>query len=217
MATHHPALELLTEYAAGALAVAPAACIAAHLNYCADCRRSVERLQSVGGALFETQDPAAVGDGTLNKVLARLDEAPPLAYAAPTPAEESLPALLQRLMRGDFSDLRWRSIGDALRITYLPTGDPKREFALYRIRAGKAIPQHDHRGSEMTLVLEGGFSDDRGTYHAGDFVHRCGSERHAPRALPDGDCLCLAVLDAPLRFTGWKFRWINPFLRLHAH
>ena len=40
---------------------------------------------------------------------------------------------------------------------------------------------------------------------------------YAPRALPDGDCLCLAVLDAPLRFTGWKFRWINPFLRLHAH
>jgi putative transcriptional regulator len=28
------------------------------------------------------------------------------------------------------------------------------------------------------------------------------------------DCICLAVLDAPLKFTGWQYRWMNPFLRL---
>lgn len=218
MATFHPQLELLTEYAAGSLSVAQSACVAAHLNYCGECRHSVTQLQNIGAALFESNDPAPVGDALLNRVLARLDEDAPLHYASATEGSDSnaTPALLQRLMQGDFSDLPWRKITEALRITRLQTGDPNYEFALYRIRAGGVIPDHGHRGNEMTLVLEGGFSDDRGTYHPGDFTFRRSDDHHAPRALAEQDCICLAVLDAPLRFTGWKYRWMNPFLRLHA-
>ena len=68
----------------------------------------------------------------------------------------------------------------------------------------------------MTLVLQGGFSDADGDYNAGDFIYRSLNEAHSPRAFADEDCICLAVLDAPLRFTGWKYRWMNPFLRLQA-
>ena len=96
------------------------------------------------------------------------------------------------------------------------TGDPGFEFSLLRIRAGGFIPTHRHRGTEMTLVLQGGFSDATGTYHRGDFLMRGSEDEHAPRALDDEDCICLAVLDAPLRFTGWQHRWMNPFLRLQA-
>jgi putative transcriptional regulator len=216
MAKHHPHLDLLTEYAAGSLSLAQSSCIAAHLNYCDECQRGVVQLQNVGAALFEAQDAAPVGDGLLDAVLKRLDEEAPLSYQRPLASGNATPALLQRLMSGDFSDLPWRKVTDALSISYLKTGDPNYEFALYRIRAGREIPDHDHHGSEMTLVLEGGFSDERGTYHPGDFIVRGADEQHAPRALPDQDCLCLAVLDAPLKFTGWKFRWMNPFLRLHA-
>ncbi len=217
MATHHhPPLELLTDYAAGTLSLAQSACVAAHFNYCSDCRRAAEQLQDVGAALFEAQDPEPVGDTVLNSVLARLDETAPLSYSRPKPGMSGIPALLARLMNGDFSDLPWRRITSALSTAYLKTGDLDFECALYQIKAGRAIPDHDHRGSEMTLVLEGGFSDDRGTYHPGDFLFRQASEAHAPRALPDQDCICLAVLDAPLRFTSWKHRWMNPFLTLHA-
>lgn len=217
MISRHPELAMLTEYAAGILPVAQAACVSAHLNYCAGCRQTAAQLQNVGTALFETADPVVVGDAVLNRVLARLDEEAPLSYEQPAnPGPGETPALLRRLMRGDFSDLGWKRITDKLRIAYLRTGDPDYEFALYHISAGGEIPEHDHRGTEMTLVLEGGFSDASGTYHAGDFLFRTAHDTHAPRALPDGDCICLAVLDAPLRFTGWKHRWMNPFLRLRA-
>ncbi|KGE03139.1 ChrR family anti-sigma-E factor [Pseudohaliea rubra] len=216
MASYHPQLELLTEYAAGCLSLAQSSCIAAHLNYCGECQRGVIQLQNIGAALFEVQDPAVAGDALLDRVLKRLDEAAPLCYSRPRRSEGATPALLQRLMTGDFSDLPWRKVTEALRISYLRTGDPNYEFALYHIKAGGEIPDHDHHGSEMTLVLEGGFSDDRGTYNTGDFIYRRANEQHAPRALPDQDCLCLAVLDAPLKFTSWKYRWMNPFLRLHA-
>ncbi|MCB1847890.1 MAG: cupin domain-containing protein, partial [Halieaceae bacterium] len=140
---------------------------------------------------------------------------PPLSYAnARRETAGRTPAILQRLMSGDFSDLAWKKITSSLSISYLKTGDPNYEFALYHIKAGGRIPEHTHRGSEMTLVLEGGFSDADGSYHQGDFLLREPSDVHAPTAVQSEDCICLAVLDAPLKFTSWKYRWMNPFLQL---
>ncbi|HAN28275.1 MAG TPA: transcriptional regulator [Haliea salexigens] len=217
MAKFHPSVDLLTEYVAGILPLAQSACISAHLNYCPQCQQQSARLQDLGAVLFDSLTPVPVGDALLNTVLARLDEEPPLSYRrAQDPAVGRLPALLQRLMKGDFSELSWNKITSSLRISYLKTGDPGYEFALYHIKAGGKIPEHTHRGSEMTLVLQGGFSDAAGSYHEGDFLFREASDTHAPTALQSEDCICLAVLDAPLRFTSWKYRWMNPFLQLRA-
>lgn len=215
MTNFHPDLELLTEYAAGSLPLAQAACVSVHVNQCQRCQRIVEQLSELGASLFEALEPVPVGDDLLNLVLEKLDDEKPLEYARPK-STNGTPALLQRLMRGDFSDLNWRNIGSTLRISHLKTGDPEHEFALYHIRAGGRIPEHTHRGTEMTLVLEGGFSDANGSYHKGDFLIRRPGDVHAPTALQSEDCICLAVLDAPLRFTDWKFRWMNPFLKLNT-
>jgi putative transcriptional regulator len=215
MAKHHPGLDLLTEHAAGNLPLAQAACVSAHMNYCEDCQRASGQLQDLGAVLFDGLPGEAVGDAQLDAVLARLDDQPPLSYARPS-SSTGTPAILQRLMSGNFTDLVWKKITSALRISYLKTGDPKFEFALYHIKAGGRIPEHTHRGSEMTLILEGGFSDADGSYHQGDFILREPSDVHAPTAVQSEDCICLAVLDAPLKFTGWKYRWMNPFLQLRA-
>jgi putative transcriptional regulator len=214
MSNFHPDLDLLTEYAAGSLPLAQAACVSIHVSDCRRCQRLAGELTNLGTSLFEALEPVHVGDNQLNAVLARLDEEEPLAYAKAKADASATPAILQRLMRGDFSDLSWKNIGSTLRISYLKTGDPQHEFALYHIRAGGRIPEHTHRGSEMTLVLEGGFSDANGSYHKGDFLIRRPGDVHAPTALQSEDCICLAVLDAPLQFTDWRFRWMNPFLKL---
>jgi putative transcriptional regulator len=216
MATFHPDLDLISEYSAGSLPLAQAACVSVHVSNCAHCQRLARQLADVGAALFEELEPQPVGDTTLNAVLARLDEEPPLEYARQVENKGSTPAILQRLMSGDFSDLSWKNIGSALRISYLQTGDPSHEFALYHIKAGGRIPEHTHRGNEMTLILEGGFSDAEGSYHVGDFIIRRAGDVHAPTALQSEDCICLAVLDAPLKFTNWKYRWMNPFLKLRT-
>jgi putative transcriptional regulator len=216
MSNVHPDLELITEYAAGSLPLAQAACVSIPVNLCRRCQRIAGQLTELGASLFTALEPVPVGDNLLNAVLARLDEEKPLAYANKKDSANSTPAILQRLMRGDFSDLNWNNIGSTLRISYLKTGDPDHEFALYHIRAGGRIPEHTHRGTEMTLILEGGFSDANGSYHKGDFLVRRPGDVHAPTALQSEDCICLAVLDAPLRFTDWKFRWMNPFLKLHT-
>ena len=216
MTNFHPDLDLITEYAAGSLPLAQAACISIHINQCRRCQHMAGQLTDLGASLFEALEPLPVGDTQLHAVLARLDEEMPLAYAKRKEDATATPAILQRLMRGDFSELNWKNIGSSLRISYLKTGDPDHEFALYHIRAGGRIPEHTHRGSEMTLILEGGFSDADGNYHKGDFLIRRPGDVHAPTALQSEDCICLAVLDAPLKFTDWKFRWMNPFLKLRT-
>ena len=156
MAHHHPPMDLLIEYAAGALPVAQSACVAAHLSYCQHCRQLVERLEDVGGAHLERLDPQPVGESVLESVMARLDDPEPLRYAPSEASETQLPGLLDRLINGDYADLVWKRVTQSLSISYLKTGDPNHEFALYRIAEGGRIPEHTHGGSEMTLVLRGG-------------------------------------------------------------
>src|SRR5512139_3504449 len=216
MSNFHPDLDLLTEFAAGSLPLAQSACMSMHINQCPRCVRTVRELNELGANLFEAQEREHVGDAQLNAVLARLDEEQPLAYPKRSSGVRDTPAILQRLMRGDFSDLKWSNIGAGLRISYLRTGDPHYEFALYHMRAGGRVPEHTHRGMEFTLVLQGGFSDVNGSYGPGDFLLRQPGEVHSPTALQSEDCICVGVLDAPLKFTDWKFRWLNPFLKLRA-
>jgi putative transcriptional regulator len=217
MAKFHPELDLLTEHAAGNLPLGQAACVSVHLHYCEQCQRTSAQLQTLGATLFDGLPAEPVGDTLLNMVLARLDDAPPLSYASSSEwSAGRTPAILQRLMSGDLSDLVWKKVTKTLRISYLKTGDPNYEVALYHIKAGGRIPEHTHRGPEMTLVLEGGFSDADGSYHQGDFLLREPGDVHAPTAVQSEDCICLAVLDSPLKFTGWPYRWMNPFLQLQA-
>jgi putative transcriptional regulator len=72
---------------------------------------------------------------------------------------------------------------------------------------------HTHRGNEYTLVLDGSFSDKAGDYHQGDFILADTQTIHQPKAANDGDCICFAVTDAPLKMTGFFGRLLNPFLK----
>ena len=193
MVQHHPSTDILVEYAAGALPVAQAACVAAHLSYCQRCRHIAYKLEDIGGAHLELLDPQPVGDSLLERVMARLDDPQPLRYARNEASDTQLPGLLQRLINGDYADLVWKRVTKSLSISYLKTGDMCHEFALYRISQGGKIPEHTHAGSEMTLVLQGGFSDESGDYHPGDFIVREGWDKHTPVALQGEECICCAM------------------------
>ena len=47
----------------------------------------------------------------------------------------------------------------------------------------------------------------------GDVAISTGEVDHRPIAHDDGECLCLAVLDAPISLTGTVGRLLNPFIR----
>ena len=86
---------------------------------------------------------------------------------------------------------------------------PGVDARLFRFAPGAAIPQHDHGGEEMTLVLTGGFADEKGVYHRGDVAVGRAGEAHTPMGLPGEPCICFAV-----SVGGYRFR--NPLMSLAA-
>ena len=218
MAQFHPNHDWLTEYAAGTLPDAYALCVAIHLQQCSQCRSRVKQLNHLGSTLFSDIEQAPVSDNLRDRVMANLDEDARKTETAEVDSRQpgpcAIPEPLRKLTGDNLDDLRWHRLSKALSVTRLPFGDPNREIALHRIKPGGRVGKHSHRGQEITLVLTGSFSDEDGLYRQGDFIVRTPGDTHRPMASGDKECICLAVLDAPVSFTG-LLRPINPFLRLY--
>ena len=86
---------------------------------------------------------------------------------------------------------------------------------LLYIPAGQAMPEHSHRGTEMTLVLQGGYSSVDGHYVRGDLEVADQQTNHTPIADDDGeDCICLVATDGRLLFNCLLPRLAQVFLRI---
>lgn len=215
MITYHPDTNTLIEFAANALSPAQSVVVATHLEACEVCQQRLVDLECIGGALFENSKPADVDPSLFDTVLAKLDEVEE-APAANDANASDLAWTVKQVRQGNLDGLNWRKVTKTLRVADLGTIEGAAEFSLYHIAEGGSIPLHNHSGMETTLVLQGGFSDESGTYHAGDFITREAGEEHSPTAIAGGDCICLAVLEAPLRFTRWHHRLLSPLLQLRA-
>ncbi len=219
MIKHHPAEEMLLDFAAGAMSEGAALAVASHVTMCGSCRGDVAVIEAVGGALLESTEGEATSAGILDRTLAMLDM--PDASVSPSPPLESGSAelvpepLLHYIGRG-LSHLAWRRVAGMATVeeARLPLASRNIKVALMRLKAGSLVPKHSHRGNEFTLVLAGGFSDGAETYGPGDFAARDASHTHKPVVDDDADCLCLVVLDAPLRLSGAVGTIVNPFLRI---
>jgi putative transcriptional regulator len=202
---------LLASYAAGTLSPALHRLVAAHLAIKPDNRGFVASLEALGGLALEDAPACAVTDRDrrLAAIFAEGDRAPPPRAPAPC---EIIPAPLCDLIGKPVSDIKWKTRLPGIREYRVEDAGPS-EATLYWIRPGRVMPSHTHEGSEITLVLRGGFSDATGHYRRGDIAIADSEVDHRPRADEDEDCICFAVTDAPLRLTGPVARFVQRLLR----
>jgi len=85
---------------------------------------------------------------------------------------------------------------------------------LLYIPAGQAVPDHSHNGLELTLVLQGSFSDETGRFCVGDVEIGDEDLEHTPIADAGEACICLAATDSPLRFNAIMPRLLQPLFRI---
>lgn len=208
---HHLTDALLIAYSAGSLPEAFNLTIAAHITMCDTCRTRLGAFDSVGGALLAEHDSAPMADGSLQACLAAAKAGRP-AQGAPR-KRSILPAPLINYIGGDLKDVKWRPVGMGVRQAILPT-DRRATARLLYIPAGGAVPDHGHRGTELTLVLQGAFADETARFGKGDIEVADEDLNHTPIADIGADCICLAATDAPLRFRGLIPRIAQPFLRI---
>ena len=206
---HHLTDPLLIAYAAGNLPEAFGLVAATHISMCDDCRARLGAFEAVGGALVETCS-VALSAGCLEATLARL------GLPAPRKPETkccSLPVPLTDYVGGDLAAVKWKAVGMGVRQAILPTGAGATARLLH-IPAGQAVPDHGHRGTELTLVLRGAFRDATDRFGPGDLEIAGEDLEHTPMAEAGEDCICLAATDAPLRFKALLPRLLQPLFRI---
>ncbi|SDD90090.1 ChrR family anti-sigma-E factor [Rhodospira trueperi] len=224
---HHPSEALLLAYAAGQLGEGLSLLIATHMTYCPACRGVVADAEAMGGALLEDSAAVKLSEGALSAVLARLD-APMSAQADPTPVTRRratssparqagqdgirLPAPIRAYV-GDIAHARWQWVAPGVRQLDLMQRPKGRDTArLLRISPGRVLPHHGHAGLELTVVLQGSFSDEQGRFTPGDLAELDRDDNHQPIADSGEDCICVIGTDAPLRFSGLLPRMMAPMM-----
>lgn len=209
---HHISDSLLMGYAAGQLPEAFNLVVATHLSLCDECRARLAEYEAVGGAVLDRSGAVAMSEGSLAATMARIRSAPVVDRPAPRRAG-LFPGPLADYVGGGPEAVKWRSIGMGVRQAILPTEKGASARLLY-IPAGQNVPDHGHRGLELTLVLQGAFRDETDRFGLGDLEIADEDLSHQPVAEAGEDCICLAATDAPLRFNGLIQRIAQPFLRI---
>lgn len=222
MIKHHPKFGLLQNYVNGELPASLAAGIAIHADMCTQCKAQIAQLtEQTAESCFEfdtnehyalTVDMSVMQD--LDEMIAQITadtssftESDNKATVADKSLNfkgknYSLPNVLQRMDIGSPTN-----IGKLSRAkVQLEEGEIHTN--LLHIEPGGSVPEHTHKGFELTVLLAGSFSDDNGEYVAGDFIMLDGKHTHHP--ISNNGCLCYTVANDALYFTQGINKLLNP-------
>lgn len=221
MIKHHPKFELLKSFVDGDLPASLAAGIAIHADMCALCRQKVGQLtEQVAEASFEqsledkfvddkavTQTAELAFDGIIDQITASDEREPTTAVVDERlitfkGMQYKLPKTLGNIDLG-----RTAQIGKLSRAR-LQLNEGDIHTNLLHIAPGGSIPEHTHKGFELTLLLAGSFADERGEYVAGDFIML--DQRHQHQPATEHGCLCYTVANDALHFTQGINKLLNP-------
>lgn len=208
---HHLSEPILMAYAAGQLPEALSLVVATHLTLCDECRARSEACEALGGAVIEGLVGVAMAADALDACLARISGLPQLA-AAPAPRPRGdVPAPLSDYIGASLAGVNWRPVGMGVKQAVLTQGEGA-SARLIHIPAGQAMPDHGHRGVELTLVLKGAFLDGDRRFGPGDVEIADEGLEHTPVAEAWADCICLTANVGRLRFQGLLPRLAQPFV-----
>lgn len=214
---HHLSDELLLDYAAGSLDEATSVLVAAHLTYCPECRARAAELEALGGSMLEDLPAAEMSADALSDIMAALGGAtiePAVAKSAAANDNPVLPRVVQRYVGGDAEAVAWKRLGMGIETARIDVPGSDKDMFLLRVPAGRAVPQHTHAGNEYVLILDGAYNDESGRFAKGDVAISDGDVDHRPMAETDRDCICLVVMDAPIRLSGPMGPLLNLFVKV---
>ncbi|MGB5445329.1 MAG: ChrR family anti-sigma-E factor [Psychromonas sp.] len=223
MIKHHPARELLVKHSSAELPLALSIAVSAHLEMCPQCQALARQITSRQADLLWSEEQTQEVDfsSMLNNIFEHQPALPleqkvegqkveqqnkPLNITSVAGSQYQLPRALT-----SFEHLKWSAFGPISRARIIKDADNTRASLLHIDKNG-VIPSHQHKGYELTLLLEGSFADQDGVYHKGDFIWLDNQVEHAP--FTKEGCLCYTVQDAPLHFVSGFSKALNPLGQL---
>ena len=212
---HHVTEDLLWDYHRGALPSGLRLTVATHLELCLHCRAETAVFDAIGGALLDDIEGVELAASALDLALARIErpEEPPVRKTKSRPAFLAGFDLPDTLNEARIKDRHWAAPGVWMASIYVDDAAKGSKTFLMHVKAGMTMPEHTHRGPEVTLVLKGRFSDVYGEYSQGDIAVCADEHSHSPSIL-DEDCLCLVWQQAAIVPKTWLGKLLQPFARI---
>jgi putative transcriptional regulator len=222
MIKHHPKFELLQRFVNGELPASLSTGIAIHADRCSQCKHQIAQLtEELSYASFEevyldrfivgeTKTPEDVEDIDFDEAIAAITESSDIDIIKPliekniTFKEQvyTLPSVLNNMVLG-----KTANIGKLARAR-IQLDENEIHSSLLHIEPGGSVPEHTHKGFELTVLIAGSFSDEAGEYVAGDFIMLDKHHQHHP--VSEKGCLCFTVANDSLHFTQGINKLLNP-------
>lgn len=224
MIKHHPKFELLTSFVAGDLPASLSAGIAIHADMCKQCQHQIAQLtEQVAESNFdfeeafldrfivdEKQDLDEIASVNFDDMIANITACDDIEVLA---AKENKSILFNGTNYSLPTALNSMSFGKTAHIGKLSRAriqldEDEIHSSLLHIQPGGGVPEHTHKGFELTLLLEGSFEDEKGKYVKGDFIMLDSNHQHHP--ISEEGCLCFTVANDALHFTQGINKLLNP-------
>ncbi|RUO65387.1 anti-ECFsigma factor, ChrR [Pseudidiomarina planktonica] len=217
MIKSHPSEANLFQYVAGELSAGLSLVMATHVDMCSQCQAAVADIEeTLCKQEFGSTEPLEALNCEQMMAAIFASSAPKSVVRTPVESMLSLEGkrfnLPNTLARNRDRIGPWsHMVGKLWRAPMQVSSDSS--VNLIYMAQGATVPEHTHKGTEATLVVNGTFNDEHDSYHDGDFILLNEKHRHSPQTQQE-DCLTLASLDAPLHFTSGISRLLNPFSSL---
>lgn len=234
---HHLTATTLSEYASGTLNEALEVVVACHLTLCPQCRELARQADALGGYFMENSEPTApkmsamdmlnaikaspaAEDSSADEKYRQLDNSADNTALA-SAAINGIPKPLVHKLPASFDSLEWKPLAKGIQQVDLKSIrgrgralSRKKEgaFKLLKLQPGTELFEHTHGDHEMTLVLQGSYSDGNGRYGVGDVADLGPEDSHKPVIDSDIPCIALIASNAPAKYCGLLGRIIQPFV-----
>lgn len=210
---------LLLDYVTGALDRPLEILVETHISLNSQSAKQLRMLMQLGGVLLEECEPVSLSEGALDAVMQEISDLEDtdmhnqasatstqdniISFTPPsnTTSTTHLPRPLADYIPDLSCDKSWRRISKGLSQCRITFNGTEAEANIYRIAPGTAIPVHSHEGTEVTLVLAGGFTDETGAFGPGDIAIQETGTTHKPVADDDGECIVFAINEGNIRLA----------------
>ncbi len=240
--TQHLSETTLSEYSSGTLNEALEVLVACHLTLCPTCRKLAQEADSLGGYFMDEAEPlqprlsamdvlqngktsvetgskgSGISDVSTIRHLSGNSEAGEINGTSSacynSAARHGIPKPLARKLPAEFDDLKWKPLAKGIQQIDLKQGGSKKNgaFKLLKLQPGVELIQHTHGDHEITLVLQGSYSDEYGRFGVGDVADLGADHAHKPVIDSDVPCIALIASNSPARYHGLLGRIIQPFV-----
>jgi putative transcriptional regulator len=214
---HHLDDATIMGLAAGSLPTAIGIVASAHIEMCQSCQDRLKFAEGIGGAVLEGSDATPLSVGAFNNVLEKIEagdrnEVVHHASFRHDP-KQLIPSGIARLLNGDIDSIKWKRVGKGVKTFQIEMErDDDGKLFMMHIEAGRAMPEHGHSGSELTLVLSGSYTDKCGSYQRGDVADLDEDVEHQPIVDSKESCICVVAVERPTRFKGIVPRLLQPLI-----